>query len=73
MERLVRSEGEKFSVADASQILGLEPFSVYSLVQRRKLNADRTLLGEIVISRTELDRALGDYAEPPGRSREPEP
>lgn len=55
-------EGEKFSVTDSSEILGLEPFSVYSLIQHRKLNADRTLLGELVISRHELARVLGEHA-----------
>ncbi len=54
--------GEKFSIADSSEILGLEPFNVYSLIQRRKLNADRTLLGELVISRNELTRVLGEHA-----------
>jgi len=52
----------KFSIVDASEILGLEPFNVYSLIQRRKLNADRTLLGELVISRNELARVLGEHA-----------
>lgn len=53
---------ERFSIHDSSQILGLEPFSVYSLIHRRKLNADRTLLGELVISRSELSRVLGEHA-----------
>jgi hypothetical protein len=60
--------GEKFSIADSSEILGLEPFSVYSLIHRRKLNADRTLLGELVISRNELARVLGEHAEFPNAS-----
>lgn len=62
------SDEEMFSIADSSQILGLEPFGVYSLIQRCKLNADRTLLGELVISRSELGRVLGEHAKfPPTR------
>ncbi|HVX91066.1 MAG TPA: hypothetical protein VHC20_05585 [Candidatus Paceibacterota bacterium] len=55
---------DEISITDASQILGLEPFNVYSLIQRRKLNADRTLSGELVIQRTEIDRALGKRVGP---------
>lgn len=65
MNTVALSDGEMFSIADSSQILGLEPFSVYSLIHRRKLNADRTLLGELVISRSELGRVLGDHAKFP--------
>ncbi len=68
MNAVALSDEEKFSVADSSQILGLEPFSVYSLIQRRKLNADRTLLGELVISRSEFGRVLGDHAKFPPAS-----
>ena len=65
MNTVVLPNEETFSIADSSQILGLEPFSVYSLIQHRKLNADRTLLGELFISRNELVRVLGDHAEFP--------
>jgi len=68
MKTVAMSDEEQFSVADSSQILGLEPFSVYSLIQRRKLNADRTLLGELVVSRSELGRVLGDHAKFPPAS-----
>lgn len=63
MNPLALSDEEKFSVEDSSRILGLEPFCVYSLIHRRKLNADRTLLGELAVSRTELSRVLGEHAE----------
>jgi hypothetical protein len=59
---------EQFSIHDSSEILGLEPFSVYSLIHRRKLNTERTLLGELVISRSELGRVLGDHAKIPPTS-----
>jgi len=65
MKTLALLDEKKFSIEDASQILGLEPFNVYSLIQRRKLNADRTLLGELVVSRNELARVLGEHAEFP--------
>lgn len=73
MEPLALSDEDKFSVADASRILGLDPFNVYSLIQRRKLDAGRTLLGELVIPRMELDRVLGEHAEFPNDPETPEP
>lgn len=63
---------EQFSIHDSCQILGIEPFSVYSLIHRRKLNADRTLLGELVISRRELSRILGAHAKFPAASERAE-
>lgn len=68
MNTAAPADGEKFSIADSSEILGLDPFSVYSLIQRRKLNADRTLLGELVLSRKELARVLDEHAEFPTNS-----
>jgi hypothetical protein len=59
---------ESFSIADSSEILGLDSFSVYFLIHRRKLNADRTLLGELVISRNELAHVLGENAVFPNTS-----
>ena len=39
-------------------MLGLDYFSVYSLVQRGKLKACRALRGKFLITRAELDRLL---------------
>lgn len=40
-------------------MLGLDTFTVHSLIQRRKLSADVVHCGELVISRKEVQRVLG--------------
>lgn len=54
--------GEKerlaYSVQEAADLLGVHYFSVYRLVQRRKLRACRVLSGKLLIPRSELERLL---------------
>jgi hypothetical protein len=40
-------------------MLELEPFTVYAMIQRGKLKAERTPWGETVIPRRELEEQLG--------------
>jgi len=47
-----------YSIPEAAEMLGLDYFSVYRLVQRGKLKACRALRGKFLISRTELFRLL---------------
>jgi excisionase family DNA binding protein len=47
-----------YSVHEAAQMLGVHYFSVYWLVQRKKLHACRTLPGKLLIPRSELLRLL---------------
>ena len=46
-------------------MLGLDMFTVHSLIQRRKLSADATHCGELVIPRKEVQRVLGGKAAIP--------
>ncbi|MGA2028875.1 MAG: helix-turn-helix domain-containing protein [Verrucomicrobiota bacterium] len=47
-----------YSIPEAAEMLGLDYFSVYRLVQRGKLKACRVLRGKFLIPRTELFRLL---------------
>ena len=47
-----------YSIPEAADMLGLDYFGVYRLVQRGKLKACRVLRGKFLISRTELFRLL---------------
>ena len=47
-----------YSIPEAAEMLGLDYFSVYRLVQRGKLKACRALRGKFLITRAELDRLL---------------
>lgn len=47
-----------YSVQEAADLLGVDYFSVYRLIQRGKLRACRALRGKLLISRTELLRLL---------------
>ena len=43
-----------YSVREAADLLGVNYFSVYRLIQRDKLKACRALRGKILVPRTEL-------------------
>jgi hypothetical protein len=58
-------ENRSCSIQESAQRLGLDSFTVHSLIQRRKLVADVTLCGELAISRKELHRVLGAEAALP--------
>jgi excisionase family DNA binding protein len=47
-----------YSIPEAADMLGLDYFSVYRLIQRGKLKACRALRGKFLIPRTELFRLL---------------
>jgi excisionase family DNA binding protein len=47
-----------YSVHEAAQMLGVHYFSVYWLIQRKKLHACRALPGKLLIPRSELLRLL---------------
>ena len=47
-----------YSIHEAAEMLGVDYFSVYRLIQRGKLKACRALRGKFLITRTELFRLL---------------
>jgi excisionase family DNA binding protein len=54
------SEPERlaYSLHEAADLLGVDYFSVYRLIQRGKLRACRALRGKLLVPRTELLRLL---------------
>jgi len=57
-EKKTREERLAYSIPEAADMLGLDYFTVYNLVQRGKLKACRALRGKFLITRAELDRLL---------------
>jgi excisionase family DNA binding protein len=47
-----------YSVKEAADLLGVDYFSVYRLIQRGKLRACRALRGKLLVPRSELLRLL---------------
>jgi len=47
-----------YSIDESAKILGLNYYTVYRLVQRRKLKACRVLRGKFLVPRSELIRLL---------------
>ncbi len=47
-----------YSIQEAAELLGVDYFSVYRLIQRGKLHACRALRGKLLVPRTELLRLL---------------
>jgi len=47
-----------YSINEAADMLGVDYFSVYRLIQRGKIKACRALRGKFLISKTELFRLL---------------
>ena len=47
-----------YSIQEAANLLGVNYFSVYRLIQRRKLRACRALRGKLLVPRSELLRLL---------------
>jgi excisionase family DNA binding protein len=47
-----------YSIQECADLLGVDYFSVYRLIQRGKLRACRALRGKLLIPRTELLRLL---------------
>lgn len=55
---LERENRLAYSIPEAADLLGLDYFSVYRLVQRGKIKACRALRGKFLITRVELNRFL---------------
>jgi excisionase family DNA binding protein len=49
-----------YSIQEAADMLGVDYFSVYRLIQRSKLKACRALRGKFLIARSELLRMLNE-------------
>jgi excisionase family DNA binding protein len=47
-----------YSIHEAAQLLGVDYFSVYRLIQRKKLRACRALRGKLLVPRSELLKLL---------------
>jgi excisionase family DNA binding protein len=47
-----------YSIQEAADMLGVNYFSVYRLIQRNKLKACRALRGKLLVPRTELLKLL---------------
>jgi excisionase family DNA binding protein len=48
-----------YSIQEAADLLGVNYFSVYRLIQRGKLKPCRALRGKLLVPRTELLKLLG--------------
>lgn len=55
---VVEQERLAYSVQEAADLLGVDYFSVYRLIQRGKLRACRALRGKLLVPRSELLRLL---------------
>jgi excisionase family DNA binding protein len=49
-----------YSLREAADLLGVDYFSVYRLIQRGKLRACRALRGKLLVPRSELLRLLNN-------------
>jgi excisionase family DNA binding protein len=58
LRKIEREDRLAYSIPEAADLLGVDYFSVYRLVQRGKLKACRALRGKFLISRAELNRLL---------------
>lgn len=54
----IETERLAYSVHEAANLLGVDYFSVYRLIQRGKLRACRALRGKLLVPRSELLRLL---------------
>ena len=52
------SERLAYSIKEAAQLMGVQYFSIYRLVQRGEIRACRALRGKLLIPRSELLRLL---------------
>ncbi len=60
LRKIEREDRLAFSIPEAADLLGVDYFSVYRLVQRGKLKACRALRGKFLITRAELNRLLNE-------------
>jgi excisionase family DNA binding protein len=54
----VEAERLAYSIQESADLLGVDYFSVYRLIQRGKLRACRALRGKLLVPRSELLRLL---------------
>jgi excisionase family DNA binding protein len=54
----IDTERLAYSIKESANLLGVDYFSVYRLIQRGKLRACRALRGKLLIPRSELLRLL---------------
>ena len=52
------SEADSISIPKAARRLGLDAYTLYTLIQRERVQARLSPSGEFVIANTELDRLL---------------
>lgn len=52
------SERLAYSIKESADLLGVNYFSIYRLIQRKKLRACRALRGKLLVPRSELLRLL---------------
>ena len=57
-EASVTTERLAYSIQESADMLGVNYFSVYRLIQRGKLKACRALRGKLLVPRTELIKLL---------------
>ena len=57
---IAETERLAYSVQEAADLLGVDYFSVYRLIQRGKLRACRALRGKLLVPRSELLRLLNN-------------
>ena len=57
-EPAARTERLAYSVQEAADMLGVNYFSIYRLIQRGKLRVCRALRGKLLVPRTELLKLL---------------
>lgn len=55
---LAETERLAYSIKESADLLGIDYFSVYRLIQRGKLRACRALRGKLLVPRSELLRLL---------------
>lgn len=57
---VAEAERLAYSIQESADLLGVEYFSVYQLIQRGKLRACRALRGKLLVPRSELLRLLNN-------------
>ncbi len=58
LETPAMTERLAYSIKESADLLGVNYFSVYRLIQRGKLKACRALRGKLLVPRTELLKLL---------------
>jgi excisionase family DNA binding protein len=66
---VAEAERLAYSIQESADLLGVDYFSVYRLIQRGKLRACRALRGKLLVPRSELLRLLNPHAADPDRGR----